>query len=136
MLKKKKFLIGGLVILVAIGYLGFMGFKASATYYYTVSQFLNLNNDTSFNNIRINGDVVTGSVAKPDTLTTNFDITEGGKTMPVSYQGVVPDAFKEGYEVVVEGHLDANGVFLAHTILVKCPSKYVAANTTDTNGVQ
>ena len=124
-MKNKKFLIGGVIIFLAIGYLGFMGFNASATYYYTVSEFTSPEKLTYDQNIRINGDIAPGSVEKPDGMTLNFTITEGGKSLPVHYQGAVPDAFDEGNEVVVEGKLDPSGVFQAKTLLVKCPSKYV-----------
>ncbi len=124
-MKNKRFLIGGIVIFLAIGYLGFMGFQASATYYYTVSEFTAPGSMTYDENIRISGDILPDSIIKPGALTLQFTVTEGGQSLPVFYQGVVPDAFEEGNEVVIEGYLDGEGVFQAHTLLVKCPSKYV-----------
>jgi cytochrome c-type biogenesis protein CcmE len=53
-----------------------------------------------------------------------FTIMEGGKSLPVIYRGMVPDTFRAGREIVIEGHLDSGGVFQADTILTKCPSKY------------
>jgi cytochrome c-type biogenesis protein CcmE len=44
----------------------------------------------------------------------------------VVYQGVTPDMFQDGGEVVVEGALDEQGVFHANTLLTSCPSKYEA----------
>jgi len=44
----------------------------------------------------------------------------------VSYQGVTPDMFIDGGEVVVEGALGKDGVFHANTLLTSCPSKYEA----------
>lgn len=125
MLKNKKFIIGGIVIFLAIGYLGFMGFQASATYYYTVSEFTTPESMTYDENTRISGDILTGSVKKPGALTLQFTVTEGGQSLPVFYQGAVPDSFQEGNGVVLEGYLDGQGVFQAHTLLVKCPTKYV-----------
>jgi cytochrome c-type biogenesis protein CcmE len=49
---------------------------------------------------------------------------DGGESLPVIYQGVVPDTFKVGNEVVVEGTLKSNGIFQAYTLMPKCPSKY------------
>ncbi len=46
--------------------------------------------------------------------------------MKVTYQGVTPDMFAEGREVVVEGTLGKDGVFHANTLLTSCPSKYEA----------
>ena len=51
----------------------------------------------------------------------------GGKSVPVVYRGSVPDQFKLGRDVVVNGRY-ANGVFVAKpdTLVTKCPSKYAA----------
>ena len=47
------------------------------------------------------------------------------RTVPVVYHGSVPDLFKVGRDVVVDGHY-RNGVFVAkrNTLVTKCPSKY------------
>jgi len=48
----------------------------------------------------------------------------GGQVLAVRYQGLdVPDLFKDGAEVVIEGHY-ASGTFLAERVMAKCPSKY------------
>ena len=113
---------------LAIGYLGYMGFQSSATYYYTVSEFIKLGDATYGENIRVNGQVASGSVEQESagrTLKfTMIDVT-GKDSLPVVYQGVVPDTFKVGNEVVIEGRLNSDGIFQAHTLMPKCPSKYV-----------
>lgn len=50
----------------------------------------------------------------------------GGKTLPVTYQGIVPDPFRKGREVVVTGRLTAGGEFAAEkdSLITKCPSKF------------
>ena len=50
---------------------------------------------------------------------------EGTATVPVVYTGSVPDQFKKGRDIVVDGKL-RNGVFVAvpNTLVTKCPSKY------------
>jgi cytochrome c-type biogenesis protein CcmE len=50
----------------------------------------------------------------------------GTATVPVVYRGSVPDLFKTGREVVVEGNL-VGGTFVAHSLVTKCPSKYAPA---------
>jgi cytochrome c-type biogenesis protein CcmE len=48
-----------------------------------------------------------------------------GETIRVSYSGAVPDSFKPGVEVIVEGSMQApDSIFAAHTLMTKCPSKY------------
>ena len=126
MLKKKRFLFGGIIVFMAVGYLGFMGFQSSATYYYTVSELMKQGNAIYGQNVRVNGWVSPGSVEQESSrLILRFTLTEGESSLPVVYQGVVPDAFKAGSEVVVEGYLDSDGVFQSESILTKCPSKYV-----------
>ena len=128
MLKKKKFLIGGVIILLAIGYLSFMGFIGSATYYYTVSEIMEQGSSLYGENIRINGEVAPGSVEQESgSLVLRFTIVdvEGEASLPVVYQGVIPDTFKVGNAVVVEGEINSDGVFRAHTLMPKCPSRYL-----------
>ncbi len=50
----------------------------------------------------------------------------GSAVVPVVYHGTVPDMFREGREVAVQGTL-RNGTFVAQrdTLVTKCPSKYV-----------
>jgi cytochrome c-type biogenesis protein CcmE len=125
-LKRKKFLIGGIIIILAISYLGFTGFQSSATYYYTVSEFSEPGNSSYGENVRVKGQVVPGSVEQETTGSVlKFTIVDGGKSLPVAYQGVVPDTFKVGAEVVVEGQLNSAGIFQAHTVMPQCPSRYV-----------
>ena len=126
MLKKRKFLVGGLILLIAISYLGYTGFQSSATYYYTVSEILTQESSVYGEKVRVNGLVAPESVQQDTTnLVLRFTVTEGEKSLPVIYQGVVPDAFKVGNEVVVEGYLNADGILQANAILTKCPSRYV-----------
>jgi len=75
---------------------------------------------------------VSGRVLKPVTgdahgagLRFRLRDVNGTAAVPVVYKGTVPDAFKPGGDVVVEGRY-ANGVFTAipGTLITKCPSKY------------
>ncbi len=128
MLRKKKFLVSGIVLFVALGYLGYTGFVGGATYYYTVSELTEQGSSIYGENVRVNGQVTPGSMQQETAgRTLRFTITdiEREENLPVVYQGVVPDTFKEGADVVVEGQLDSNGIFQAHTLMAKCPSKYV-----------
>ncbi len=62
MLRKKKFLIGGIIVFLTIGYLGFVGIQSSATYYYTVSEFMERGDSIYVENVRVNGQFASGSV--------------------------------------------------------------------------
>ena len=136
-MKNKKFIIGGLILVVAVGYLGFMGYQSSAAYYYSPTQLLDKGSSVYNKVVRVNGNVAPGSIQqKPGDLNLNFTVSDGGGTIPVVYRGVVPDTFQAGNPVVVEGSLDASGVFQATTLMVKCPSKYASNVTVPvTNGI-
>ena len=128
MLKKKKFLIGGIIIFLALAYLGYTGFMSGATYYYEVGELLAQGNSIYGETVRVNGQVAPGSLEQESAggiLRFTIIDVDGEESLPVVYQGVVPDTFKVGNEVVVEGHLNSAGIFQAHTLMSKCPSKYV-----------
>jgi cytochrome c-type biogenesis protein CcmE len=125
-LRKKRFLIGGITVFLAIGYLVFMGFQDSVTYYYTVSELMEQGSSIYDENVRVKGQVAPGSVEQEATgRILRFTIIDGEESLSVTYQGAVPDTFKVGAEVIVEGQFNSNGIFQAHTLMPKCPSRYV-----------
>ena len=75
--------------------------------------------------IRIGGLVKAGSVERGDNLRIRFEVTDGKHDVPVRYQGIVPDLFREGQGVVAEGKLDAGGTFDADTVLAKHDERYM-----------
>ena len=81
--------------------------------------------------IRLGGLVKNGSLARGDNLKVSFVVTDGNRDMPVTYQGVLPDLFREGQGVVAEGTLDAAGVFKADTILAKHDETYMPKEVAD-----
>jgi cytochrome c-type biogenesis protein CcmE len=65
----------------------------------------------------------TGSARGPDGLRFTLRDVQGTASVPVVYHGSVPDLFRTGRDVSVEGSLQ-NGVFVADKLVTKCPSKY------------
>ena len=130
---KWKFVIGGLLILGAIAYVTISSFQSNAIYYLTLKE-LNAQRATLVGQpVRVNAPLDKSSIQFDDkTLTLKFNLAEDNLVLPVVYKGVVPDTMGEGESVVAEGHLGADGVFQASTILVKCPSKYEAQPTNPT----
>lgn len=123
---RRRFLIGGLIVFLAVGYLGYIGFQEAATYYYTVGELLEQGSSIYGENVRVNGQVAPGSVEQEAAgRILRFTIIDGEERLPVVYQGIVPDTFKVGNEVVIEGHLNSAGIFQAHTLMPRCPSRYV-----------
>ncbi len=122
-MKRKKFIIGGIILALALVVLVYMGLKGSPTY--TVSEFLQPQNKVAGQMVRVQGTVESGTVEqKAADLSLKFTMAQGGANLPVTYKGVVPDTFKAGGDIIVEGKLDPSGTFVATTLMPKCPSKY------------
>jgi cytochrome c-type biogenesis protein CcmE len=81
--------------------------------------------------IRLGGMVKTGSLVRGEGLRVSFEVTDGKSDLPVVYQGVLPDLFREGQGVVAEGTLDGAGVFDADTILAKHDENYMPKEVAD-----
>ena len=75
--------------------------------------------------LQLHGNVVGGSVVKKeDTLDFRFALHRAGRWVDVTYNGLLPDSFKECREAVVKGKMAGARTFRATTISAKCPSKY------------
>lgn len=125
-----KLLVAGVVLLTAAGYLALAGLRDGWVYHLQVHEFFQ-RDDVQNQRVRICGKVCTdGFDANPAQMVARFAIQDteiaGGKTLPVIYRGSIPDRFKTDVEVIVEGRVDATGVFQADTLLTKCASKYQA----------
>ena len=85
--------------------------------------------------VRLGGLVEAGSVARAaDGRTIAFRITDGNAAVPVTYDmanGPVPDLFREGQGVVVEGNLMSGGLFKADTLLAKHDERYMPPEVAD-----
>lgn len=124
------FLLAGLVILAAVGYLIFANTQTNAAYDMTVSE-LKACTGCMAQAVRVEGTVQKGSVQHNDaTQQLSFVISDGSQNIPVVYTGVVPDIFNSGIQVVIEGHYSGQGAFQALTLLTKCPSKFSVATPT------
>lgn len=121
-------------ILLVASATGFLVYKATGdnlTYYREVDELMAATGGVE-GKLRVSGDVVEGSVVRDETTRElRFEIANPGEQgtarIPVVYAGTVPDIFKPGIQVVVEGRMDESGTFRAETLLAKCPSKYQAA---------
>jgi cytochrome c-type biogenesis protein CcmE len=125
------FMLAAIAILGAVVYLVFANTQASAVYYMTVSELEHCTT-CSAQSVRVAGIVQAGSVTRNDAQEQiTFTIIDGKQTLPVTYSGVVPDIFRPGVQVVVEGHYNGQAApFNAQTLLTKCPSKFQSATPT------
>jgi len=83
--------------------------------------------------IRAGGMVVNGSVKRSTTdLTVNFVISDlKSAEVPVQYEGILPDLFREGQGVIARGVLNEKGVFVAEEVLAKHDENYMPPEVAD-----
>ena len=97
-------------------------FQSNMVFFYSPTQVV-AKEAPSARAFRIGGLVEAGSVKVDGTLV-RFVITDTAKTVPVRFQGILPDLFKEGKGVVAQGQLQ-DGVFVAREVLAKHDENYM-----------
>jgi cytochrome c-type biogenesis protein CcmE len=123
----------GIALLLTYGGAG----EGTFAYYSSVSDYVQANRKASSadgRDSRIHGFVLEGSIQKNLAAGhVDFVIRDGaaGATLPVRLVGIdLPDLFRDGAEVVVEGNFQ-QATFVARRVLAKCPSKYEVAPGTE-----
>jgi cytochrome c-type biogenesis protein CcmE len=104
-------------------------FNSNLVFFYTPSQIASKEAPLGLT-FRIGGLVQAGSVAR-DGVSVTFTVTDTAKSVPVRYEGVLPDLFKEGKGVVAQGQLGADGVFAAREVLAKHDENYMPPEAAD-----
>ncbi len=117
-----------LVIVGAVAYLILSGVKQTGLHYMTVTELATAKEAPADGGFRLDGKVAVGSVVydqrAPRLL---FKMTDGKQAIGVQYDGLMPDAFADGREVVVEGTFrHSDRTLIASKLVTKCPSKYEA----------
>lgn len=74
---------------------------------------------------RLGGLVAQGSVVRGEGTKVAFTVTDTLEKVPVSYEGILPDLFREGQGVVAEGTIAGDGHFVADTVLAKHDETYM-----------
>ncbi len=147
---RTKFIIGGLLIIIAIVYLIVSSTQANAQYFMTIEELQSKQSQISGRDLRISGAVIGGTIQyNPQTLTLSFEVAnvpadnkiideQGGLAkvlhtavsdpsrprLKVIYQGVKPDLLQNEAQAIMTGKLGDDGVFYAQELLLKCPTKY------------
>ena len=130
----RKFIVGAALIVGSVGFMIAEGVKQTGVYFLTPAELAaKAAGDSTFvENVgfKLGGKVVPGSIRRdPAGRRIDFQVSDGIKTYPVTYRGLVPDTFTDAsdIEVVVEGRLNRDGVIRATDVLAKCGSRYEAA---------
>jgi cytochrome c-type biogenesis protein CcmE len=129
----RKFIVGAALIVGSVGFLIAEGVKQTGVYFLTPTELAakTAADPTFVENVgfKLGAKVVPGSVHRdPAARRIEFQVSDGVKTYPVTYQGLVPDTFTDAddIEVVVEGRLGGDGIIRATDVLAKCGSRYEA----------
>ena len=100
-------------------------FNKNLMYFYSPSQIAAGEAPTE-RPFRVGGLVVKGSVKRaPNSLVVHFTLTDTIKNVDVSYDGILPDLFREGQGIVANGKLGGDGVFVAAEVLAKHDENYM-----------
>ncbi|MFQ5708311.1 MAG: cytochrome c maturation protein CcmE [bacterium] len=124
--KRLKIAFSFAVVIGVLSWLLISGFDGNMQYYIKIKEVMAMGAKAETTGLRVKGKLVSGSLQKIDEkkLEYSFAIADEDQEMKVHYHGILPDTFKDGAEVIVEGKLSPQGYFAAQTVLAKCPSKY------------
>jgi cytochrome c-type biogenesis protein CcmE len=124
-------IVAGLALIgSAVGLAGY-ALRQNVTFFMSPTDILT-NMPAAGTRIRLGGLVEAGSFHKISGTDANvtFRVTDGAKSLPVAYSGILPDLFKEGQGTVAEGVMAPDGVFKADTVLAKHDEKYMPPEVT------
>lgn len=125
---RRKLWLAGVVVVGALGFLLFQGLGNATLYFRTADEAVAQRQSLGDRRFRIEGDVVDGSVVQAGDLV-RFTLTSKGVEVPVSHSGDVPELFRPGIPVVLEGRFAGDGMeYSSDRILVKHSETYVAEN--------
>ena len=125
--RRKRLALAGVLLAGAAGATALLltAFSENLVYFYTPTEVARgeAPDDRRF---RIGGLVADDSVRRDeDSLRVRFVVTDRAREVPVVYDGVLPDLFREGQGIVADGNLDGDGVFVADTVLAKHDENYM-----------
>jgi len=123
---RTKMVVAGTIMALAVSYLAFAGVKQGWVYYVDVDAFV-ADAQARSQRVRLCGNVAAENLAiDPAGRSARFDLWGKNSHVAVAYHGALPEMFRAGGVVVVEGVCDNQGVFQSDLILTKCASKYEA----------
>lgn len=128
--RRTTFIVSGVTVLVAATLLILSALRDSIVYFHSPTEVV----EASFridDVIRIGGLVATDSVQRGAGETVFFSVTDMAATIPVEFTGILPDLFREGQGVVVEGTLNETGTFVAKSVLAKHDENYMPPEVAD-----
>ena len=134
MTPRRKRLLAVVAIIGGVGAataLAMLAFQDNLLYFYNPTQVL-AGEAPSGRTFRIGGLVTQGSLRKTEgTLKVRFVVTDFKESVPVNYEGLLPDLFREGQGVIAHGRLADDGEFVADEVLAKHDENYMPPEVAD-----
>ena len=125
--RKKRLGLAGLLLLGVAGAAALLlsAFSENLVYFYTPTEIAR-GEAPAARTFRVGGLVKEGSVERADdSLRVRFVITDTSADVPIRYEGVLPDLFREGQGIVADGRLGEAGLFIAERVLAKHDENYM-----------
>jgi len=120
-----RFVVGAVIVAAVLLALLGSTLRRSTVYYLTIEELQSQTPDVYGQRVRVAGLVDRGSVDwQQGSSVLRFSMVDGEMSLPVTYEGLVPDAFAQTDSVVVEGEYGPDSLFRADVLVVQCPSKY------------
>jgi cytochrome c-type biogenesis protein CcmE len=128
--QRKLFMVLVLAGISVAGFLTYRALQENLLYFFSPSQVAA--GEAPDRTFRLGGMVLAGSVKRePGTLNVSFVITDNLHTVPVKYDRVLPDLFKEGAGAVVIGRLNESGEFIGDEVIAKHDENYMPPEVAD-----
>ena len=133
--QRKKFII--LIVAFTVVTFGWItiGTGSEEVPYVSIAQLVETDSDWKQTRFRLGGYVHEGSIVYSNARrTVEFMLVQEDDRLPVRFEGLTPDMFKDNAEVIVLGQLDG-GVFVADNLMTKCASRYEVEITEPEHGL-
>ena len=130
--RRQRLVLVGLIVVgctIATG-LALLALRENINLFFSPSQIVD-GTAPSNTTIRLGGMVVSGSIQRGDNLGVTFVLTDLAEQVTVTYEGILPDLFREGQGIVTQGKLDSTGRFLAEQVLAKHDETYMPPEVND-----
>ncbi|HBT31839.1 MAG: cytochrome c maturation protein CcmE [Sneathiella sp.] len=123
--KKRRlyFVLAGMTVLALAAALVLTSFQDSLVFFRSPTDLVDQPMPAG-RNFRLGGLVEEGSLVKQG-VQVSFRVTDLNETVPVTFEGLLPDLFREGQGVVTEGAFNEDGMFIASNVLAKHDENYM-----------
>ena len=131
--QRQRLMLVGLILLAVTvgGSLVFLALSENMNLFYSPAEVAAGQAPTAAR-IRVGGLVEEGSVQRAvEGLRVSFSVTDHTASLPIEYEGILPDLFREGQGIVALGQLNAEGVFVAQQVLAKHDENYMPPEVAD-----